>query len=194
MEESQASAASGPPVNSIEVQNSSDPKAASGSGSQTTPATAGSSLPPRPSVMAMAQMSNANSNVGGSGGASVSTISPGSLNQNPASGSGNGNANNNNAVQFSARDASVLQTPNLNNPNLNSTTTNNNAAANVGVASPRTATRLATLQNSQSNLQNSLASFYQTQNTHLEGAFGALMASIQDHTEELEDHQTNLDR
>ena len=176
MEESQP-----PPVNSIEVQNS-DPKATP------TVTTAGSSLPPTipyrsAGGLALTEsLMNPNNNVGG-GGASVSTISPGSLNQNnPANGSA-GNANN--AVQFSSRDASVLQTPNLNNTNIN----------NAAVTSPRSAAnRRATLQNSQSNLQNSLASFYATQNTHLEGAFGALMTSIQDHTEELDVHQTNLNR
>ena len=178
-----------PPVNSIEVQNNSDPKAAP------TVTTAGSSLPPTipfrsaGGLAPTESLMNSNNNVGGGGGgggASVSTISPGSLHQNnPASGSA-GNANN--AVQFSARDASVLQTPNL----TNSTNTN---ISNDGVTSPRSAAnRRATLQNSQSNLQNSLASFYATQNTHLEGAFGALMASIQDHTEELDVHQTNLNR
>ena len=182
MEESQP-----PPVNSIEVQND-DPKATP------TVTTAGSSLPPTvphraagPGLALTDSLMNSNNNVGGGGGgASVSTISPGSLHQNnPASGSA-GNANN--AVQFSARDASVLQTPNL----TNSTNTN---ISNDGVTSPRSAAnRRATLQNSQSNLQNSLASFYATQNTHLEGAFGALMASIQDHTEELDVHQTNLNR
>ena len=180
MEESQP-----PPVNSIEVQND-DPKATP------TVTTAGSSLPPTvpyraagPGLALTDSLMNSNNNVGGGGGggASVSTISPGSLNQNPANSSA-GNANN--AVQFTARDASVLQTPNLNNnANIN----------NDGVISPRSAaSRRATLQNSQSNLQNSLASFYATQNTHLEGAFGALMTSIQDHTEELDVHQTNLDR
>ena len=180
MEESQP-----PPVNSIEVQND-DPKATP------TVTTAGSSLPPTvphraagPGLALTDSLMNSNNNVGGGGGgASVSTISPGSLNQNPASGSA-GNATS--AVQFSSRDASVLQTPNLN--------TNNNNINNDGVISPRSAAnRRATLQNSQSNLQNSLASFYATQNTHLEGAFGALMTSIQDHTEELDVHQTNLDR
>ena len=179
MEESQP-----PPVNSIEVQND-DPK--------TTPTvtTAGSSLPPTIPYRSAGGLAltdslmNSNNNVGGGGGASVSTISPGSLNQNNPANSSAGNVNN--AVQFTARDASVLQTPNLNNTNINV----NNAA----VTSPRSAAnRRATLQNSQSNLQNSLASFYATQNTHLEGAFGALMTSIQDHTEELDVHQTNLNR
>lgn len=182
MEESQP-----PPVNSIEVQNS-DPKATP------TVATAGSSLPPTIPYRSAGGLAltdslmNPNNN-GGGGGASVSTISPGSLNQNnPANGSA-GNANN--AVQFSSRDASVLQTPNLNNNTANLNLNNANAA----VTSPRSAAnRRVTLQNSQSNLQNSLASFYATQNTHLEGAFGALMTSIQDHTEELDVHQTNLNR
>ena len=181
MEESQP-----PPVNSIEVQND-DQKATP------TVTTAGSSLPPTvphraagPGLALTDSLMNSNNNVGGGGGgASVSTISPGSLNQNPANSSA-GNANN--AVQFSSRDASVLQTPNLNtNNNINNDTD--------GVISPRSAAnRRATLQNSQSNLQNSLASFHATQNTHLEGAFGALMTSIQDHTEELDVHQTNLNR
>ena len=184
MEESQP-----PPVNSIEVQND-DQKATP------TVTTAGSSLPPTvphraagPGLALTDSLMNSNNNVGGGGGgASVSTISPGSLNQNPANSSA-GNATN--AVQFSSRDASVLQTPNL---NLNNTNTNINNDTD-GVISPRSAAnRRATLQNSQSNLQNSLASFYATQNTHLEGAFGALMTSIQDHTEELDVHQTNLDR
>ena len=180
MEESQP-----PPVNSIEVQND-DQKATP------TVTTVGSSLPPTvphraagPGLALTDSLMNSNNNVGGGGGASVSTISPGSLNQNPASGSA-GNATS--AVQFSSRDASVLQTPNLNTNN----TINNDTD---GVISPRSAAnRRATLQNSQSNLQNSLASFHATQNTHLEGAFGALMTSIQDHTEELDVHQTNLNR
>jgi len=183
MEESQP-----PPVNSIEVQNS-DPKATP------TVATAGSSLPPTIPYRSAGGLAltdslmNPNNNGGGGGGASVSTISPGSLNQNNPANSSAGNANN--AVQFTARDASVLQTPNLNNNTANLNLNNANAA----VTSPRSAAnRRVTLQNSQSNLQNSLASFYATQNTHLEGAFGALMTSIQDHTEELDVHQTNLNR
>ena len=180
-----------PPVSSIEVQTS-DPKTTA-----PTVTTAGSSLPPTIPYRSAGGLAptdslmNSNNNVGGGGGASVSTISPGSLNQNNPANSSAGNANSA-AVQFSSRDASVLQTPNLTNTTAN---LNTNSSNNDGVTSPRSAAnRRATLQNSQSNLQNSLASFYATQNTHLEGAFGALMASIHDHTEELEAHQTNLDR
>ena len=123
MDESQGSAAAGgPPVNSIEVQNgpSGDQKM-SGQTTQTpTVTTAGSSLPPLPYRSAgglaseMGNSSNHNVAAAGGGGASVSTISPGSL-----AGNQNNPTPSSNAVQFSARDASVLQTPNLNSTNLN---------------------------------------------------------------------------
>ena len=154
------------------------------------------------------------------GAASVSTISPGSL-------AGN------NAVQFTARDASQLSTPDLGpgmstpNPSAHSNGGHNNnnngnasARPNLSITtpsadnadrsidpsssispttgnsrpSPRSAALRSNLQTSRSTLNASLSSYYQTQNTHLESAFGALMQSIQEHTEELDVQQDNLDR
>mmetsp|Transcript_18348 Transcript_18348/g.52527 ORF Transcript_18348/g.52527 Transcript_18348/m.52527 type:complete len:1619 (-) Transcript_18348:247-5103(-) len=166
----------------------------------------------------------------GGGGASVSTISPGSL-------AGNGGA-----VQFTARDASALGTPDLGltTPNHHNSATNTGVGGEGGGGrglsivttapdrsappsssampfsassnapssssnsttttsptsrpSPRSAQLRSNLHQSRSTLNASLNSFYQTQNTHLEGAFGALMTSIQEHTEELDVHRENLDR
>ena len=60
--------------------------------------------------------------------------------------------------------------------------------------SPRSAALRTNLNASRTTLHASLHSYSQTQNTHLESAFGALMQSIQEHTEELDVHQDNLDR
>lgn len=250
MEESAAPAAGGPPrsieVNKTGTSAGTAQPSASG---QSTPTTVGtgslltttttgnvnnsttngagtsSSLPPTvpyrsagglasdsPAAV-MSAMTNANT---GSGGASVSTLSPGSLAGHNNSSGGGGN----NAVEFTARDAQALSTPDLSSgmttPNPNATaarqglsvSTSNNetrASSNGSAAtstsptatnrpSPRSQTLRSSLSASRSTLHASLSSYAQTQNTHLESAFGALMQSIQEHTDELDVHQDNLDR
>ena len=168
------------------------------------------------SALQQSQNQNQNQHPMTSGGASsVSTISPGSLAgggdapaQNPAGGG--------NAVQFTARDTSLLSTPDLGrggptilpqaqqahatplpNRHLSVATSNPNADTNTNPSTSPTARaspRSERLETSRSTLHASLSSYYQSQNAHLEGAFGALLASIQDHTDELDVHQDCLDR
>ena len=121
-----------------------------------------------------------------------------------------GNTCHANAVEFTARDAKALSTPDLGAPNAAAARPNLSVSTSSDVPpsssvtststsptsrpSPRSQTLRSSLSASRTTLHASLHSYAQTQNTHLESAFGALMQSIQEHTDELDVHQDNIDR
>ena len=111
---------------------------------------------------------------------------------------GNSNNNSNTAAASAARPNLSVDTaeqqPDTNRSIAPPSSSTSHATSPTSRPSPRSAALRSNLNASRTTLNASLSSYYQTQNTHLESAFGALMQSIQEHTEELDVHQDNLDR